>query len=214
MFNIIITIFNIIVLLTLIYFLNKQRKNLISLEKQNIEIIDNDFEFKEILLLGIYNRFKEDNEEILKETDYDDDDTNIENPEKLTDIFKLKSPSDFEVFVAKIIKEYYGGSTYILGQSGSFGVSFEHDIEEGRFLGHVICTKYEIPFESIAIIHSNMIKDNVIGGYVISTSDFTSNAYKYANDLNIELINGEKLVDYWLAGLYKKASDIIEKEEN
>jgi restriction system protein len=43
---------------------------------------------------------------------------------------------------------------------------------------------------AIAILHSNIIKQGLQGGYVITTGDFTKNALRYAEELNIELING------------------------
>lgn len=196
-FNIIITILNIIVLLVLIYYLNKQRKNLIAIEQQNIEILENNSEFKEILLLGIYNRFKKDNLKILNPEEDED-------IKKTSDLFVLRTPSDFEDFSAKIIRNYYGGKTYVLGHPGDFGVDFEHDIKENRFLGQVKCHCNDIPYDPIALVHSNMEKEGAVGGYVITTSDFTISAYNYAEGLNIELINGEKLVEYWLSGLQKE----------
>ncbi|BFH64545.1 restriction endonuclease [Paenibacillus azoreducens] len=44
--------------------------------------------------------------------------------------------------------------------------------------------------------------------YVITTSDFTSNAYTYAQGLNIDLINGKQVVDLWLDFLDAKRDQI------
>lgn len=45
-----------------------------------------------------------------------------------------------------------------------------------------------------------MVKQNAKGGYVVTTSDLPS-AKKYAEDLNIELVNGVQLVTYWLESM-------------
>ncbi|WP_286177257.1 restriction endonuclease [Bacillus sp. AFS017274] len=63
-------------------------------------------------------------------------------------------------------------------------------------------------FEAIAILHSNIIKQGLQSGYVITTGDFTKNAREYAEGLNIELINGVQLVDLWLEGLENGEQEI------
>ncbi|MFS0673657.1 restriction endonuclease [Ornithinibacillus sp. 179-J 7C1 HS] len=49
-----------------------------------------------------------------------------------------------------------------------------------------------------------MVKRGTTGGYVVTTSDFNPAAKKYAKDLNIELIDGIKLVTYWLEAMENK----------
>ena len=70
-------------------------------------------------------------------------------------------------------------------------------------MGLVKCTGDQNPigYEPIAIIHSQMAKQDAIGGYVVTTGRFTDGAYEYANGLNIELIDGQKLVDLWIRHL-------------
>lgn len=66
-----------------------------------------------------------------------------------------------------------------------------------------------VGFGPIAIIHSQMVKQDAIGGYVITTSDFTSNARNYAEGLDIDLINGTQLVELWLEHLETKSERVI-----
>jgi restriction system protein len=70
-------------------------------------------------------------------------------------------------------------------------------------LGQVKCYKPENPvgFEPIAIIHSQMIKQKALGGFVVTTSYFTPNAIKYSEELNINLIDGQRLIDMWTQGV-------------
>lgn len=56
----------------------------------------------------------------------------------------------------------------------------------------------KIKYEPISILHSNIIKRNAVGGYFVTTSDYNENAKKYAEGLNIKLINGFELAQYWL----------------
>jgi restriction system protein len=106
----------------------------------------------------------------------------------------------FESFVADVIQRSKGGSTWVSPSTGDFGVDFEYTTQEGLFLGQVKCYQGDLPFDPIALIHSNMVKKGAVGGYVITTGAFTSSARRYAEGLDIELIDGVKLVELWLAG--------------
>ena len=66
-------------------------------------------------------------------------------------------------------------------------------------------------FGPIAIIHSQMVKQGAVGGYVVTTSDFTANARNYAQGLNMDLINGRQLVELWLEFLERKREWVIER---
>lgn len=72
-----------------------------------------------------------------------------------------------------------------------------HFTEEGLYLGQVKAWNADLDFTPIALTHSNMVKQGANGGYIITTSDFTPSARRYAEDLGIELINGIQLVTYW-----------------
>lgn len=61
-----------------------------------------------------------------------------------------------------------------------------------------------VGFGPIAIILSQIVKQGAVGGYVVTTSNFTSNARNYAEGLDIELINGTQLVELWLEHLETK----------
>jgi restriction system protein len=102
---------------------------------------------------------------------------------------------------------YYGGQAFVTGGSGDYGVDIEHNQQNGKYLGQVKCyaPDHLVPYEPIAIIHSQMNRQQAKGGYVVTTSDFTVHARKYAEGLNIMLINGPQLVALWLKGLEKAA---------
>lgn len=150
-------------------------------------------ELKRTLAMGLYLRFKKESEE---------------NPIKYSNIYIKEDPVSFESFVAKIIEKNRGGSTWVSPPSGDFGVDFEHSTNDGLYLGQVKCYQGDLPFDPIALIHSNMVKKNAVGGYVITTGSFTENAKKYAEGLNIELIDGIKLVDEWIASLNQSEEEI------
>lgn len=142
-------------------------------------------ELKKTLAMGLYLRFRKPQPE----------------DQKLSNSFLKQDPLSFEHFVADLLQKSKGGSTWVSPASGDFGVDIEHTTDEGLFLGQVKCYQEDLAFDPIALVHSNMVKRNAIGGYVITTSSFTSSARKYAKGLDIVLIDGVKLVELWMEGL-------------
>ncbi|CAN7634598.1 restriction endonuclease [Paenibacillus sp. LjRoot153] len=114
-------------------------------------------------------------------------------------------PYEFEYFVAEILEGVYGGTTFVTRTSGDYGVDVEHQRGDGLFLVQTKCKKDDVAFDPIAIIHSQVVKQNANGGLVITTSGFTSNAQKYAQEVGVELIDGVQLVHYWSIYLQKQA---------
>jgi restriction system protein len=156
--------------------------------------IDKSEEMKKTLAIGLYMRFR-------KETEED---------KCLSTSYLKQDPIMFESFVAEVIERAKGGSTWVSPPTGDFGVDFEHTTEEGLYLGQVKCKQDDLPFNDIALVHSNMIKKGAIGGYVITTSSFTPAAREYAQGLDIELIEGIQLVDLWMKGLENAEQEIKE----
>lgn len=157
--------------------------------------IDCSEEMKRTLAMGLYLRFRKEFEE-------------DKNSIKENSIFIKQDPLLFESFVADVFEKSKGGSTWVSPPTGDFGVDFEHVTEDGKYLGQVKCYKGDLGFDCIAIIHSNMVKQGAIGGYVVTTGSFTKNAKEYAEELNIELIDGIKLVELWLVGLEKAEQEL------
>lgn len=155
--------------------------------------LDTSIEMKRTLAMGLYMRFcKED----------------AEKPKTISSIYLKEDPYLFEDFVAKVIVKAKGGSAYVTGASNDYGVDIEHTSPDGLYLGQVKCYMGDLSFNSIALIHSNMVKQGATGGFVVTTGCFTQNAKKYAEGLNIELINGVSLVEYWLQGLSQKEAQL------
>lgn len=160
------------------------------------ETLQSTEEIKRTLAMGLYLRFSKEK--------------NNDEPVKFTNLFLKEDPISFEHFVAGIISGVKGGSTIVYPPSGDFGVDFEHSVGEDLFLAQVKCFKEDVNFEPIAILHSNMLKKGAKGGYIITTSSFTPSAKQYASDLNIELIDGVKLVDLWIESLNINEQEIKE----
>lgn len=111
--------------------------------------------------------------------------------------------SELARFVARVLSAYYGGLTRAK-HARELGVHIEDMREDGRYLGHVICAAEPVDFEPVAIIHSQIVKQNAKSGFVVTTSTFTANAISYANTLGIELIDGKTLVEYWVQAVDSK----------
>lgn len=138
----------------------------------------------ETLALGMYHRFKS------IESDFSQNGSN-----------KKETPIMFESFVALIMENTLGGKATVTPPSGDFGVDIIHTLKnKDTYLAQVKCydPADKIKYEPISILHSNIIKRNAVGGYFVTTSDYNNNAKIYAEGLNIRLINGFELAQYWL----------------
>lgn len=185
-------LFGLLLLAAFLHFYYTKRKH----EKINAFIyqyVESSEEMKKTLAMGIYLRFKKELEE---------------SPVKYSSIYLKENPILFEHFVAEMMESSRGGSVWVSPFSNDQGVDFEHATDEGLFLGQVKCYQGDLPYEPIALIHSNMVKRTAMGGYVITTGSFTENARRYAKSLNIELINGVKLVEEWMKSLRQLEKEI------
>jgi restriction system protein len=166
------------------YYLFKTNQELGSLKKSTIDFISTNEEMKKTLLVGLYHRYKK-----------------SDDPEK-------ENPLDFERFIAKIMSDLNHSQAYVTSSSGDYGVDIEETRGDGLYLGQVKCyADYnQVSFDPIAIIHSQLMKQNAKGGYVITTSTFSPNAKAYAEGLNIRLIEGREIVDLWVKSLEHKSA--------
>lgn len=172
-----------------LYWVKEFRNKTNALNSMLASLAECSTEMKRTLLSGLISRFSY---------------TNTETDE---------TPLDFDRFVAKIFRMYYGGKTSVTRTSSDFGVAIEHRRSGKLHLGQVKCCAQEnkVGFEPIAIIHSQMVKQGAAGGFVVTTSDFSANAKAYAENLGIELINGTTLTEMWAATL--KAEKLKSREE-
>ncbi|WP_188205596.1 restriction endonuclease [Alkalibacillus aidingensis] len=194
MFHTALTIVLIIALIHLLI-VNRQKTKQ---SEQLYHFLNKNEDLKRTLAMGLYYRFN------FKK----DADTGEFN-EKTTNLFIQQVNYEFEGFVAEVMKAKFGGNPIVTGRIGDYGVDIRHHREDGLYLGQVKAYKNDVPFDAIAIIHSNMIKEKAKGGFIVTTSDFTDNAKKYAESLNIELINGQQLITYLLEGLENEEKEII-----
>ncbi|SEQ12994.1 restriction endonuclease [Piscibacillus halophilus] len=176
----------------LMWFLRKEQREKESITARKIEQSD---ELKKTLVMGLAYRFNYPR----KRNEVDE----IEF-EGGSDIFLKQTPLEFEDFVARIIKKQLGGNIYTTIESDDFGIDFEHYLEGELYLGQVNVHKENVGAGPVAVLHSNMIKNGAKGGYVITTSNFTDTARDYARELDIELIDGLTLVNYWLETMEEK----------
>ncbi|MFD2637839.1 restriction endonuclease [Piscibacillus salipiscarius] len=170
----------------LMWFLRKEQKDKDANAARKIEQSE---EIKKTIAMGLAYRFN------YPRSRNEDDEIVFEGG---TDLFLKQTPLEFEDFVARILKKHLGGNIYTTPESDDHGIDFEHYLEGELYLGQVNVFKDNIGAGPIAVLHSNMIKSGAKGGYVITTSGFTDSAREYASELDIELIDGTTLVNYWL----------------
>jgi restriction system protein len=156
-------------------------------ENEYHDLLLSDTEMKKTLALGLYQRFCVEKELV-----------------NYSQVYLKEDPLAFEHFVADVMKYRFGGHTFVSKASGDFGVDIEHDIDGVRWLGQVKCYRNDLSYEAIARIHSNMVKHNCPKGFVVTTGGYTKNAYEYAEGLDVELIDGVKLVEYWIEGIKQR----------
>ncbi|MDY0404328.1 restriction endonuclease [Virgibacillus sp. 179-BFC.A HS] len=185
-------IFLLLIIGGLIWYIKRRNDKEAALIAQRIESSMN---LKRTMAMGLASRFN------FPRTKNDNNEWEFE---KATNLFLRQTPLEFEDFVADIFRKKFGGYVYTTSKLGDFGVDFENEREEGLYLGQVKAYKDDVGFEPIALLHSNMVKRGAKGGYVVTTSDFTSAAKEYANGLDITLINGTQLVTYWLETMESK----------
>ena len=65
-----------------------------------------------------------------------------------------------------------------------------------------------MPFNAIALVHSNMVKEDAKGGYVVTTGSYTVNAQRYAEGLNIQLIDAPKLAEMYIEVLQNERNPV------
>ncbi|RPF53317.1 restriction endonuclease [Aquisalibacillus elongatus] len=181
-----LVILQLVLIGVLMWFLRKEQREKDSFVSRQI---DRSEEVKKTLMMGLAYRFDYPRER------NDEDDIVFKGG---SDLFIKQTPMEFEDFVARILKQHYGGNIYTTPESDEYGIDFEHYLDEELFIGQVNVSRENISAGPVATLHSNMVRNGAKGGYVITTSNFTKSAYEYAKDLDIKLIDGVKLVDYWL----------------
>lgn len=123
------------------------------------------------------------------------------NQEHPSNIFLTETETDFITFAAHIVQRVDQGTIYITYKSPYGYPHFEIERADGIYLGIAIVDSEDITYEKVALLHSHLIHQQAQGGYVITTSDFTPQTYTYAQNLEIELINGKQLVTHWLQAM-------------
>ncbi|WP_254901161.1 restriction endonuclease [Tuberibacillus sp. Marseille-P3662] len=158
-------------------------------EIQLADDIRQQMKLKQTLAMGLYYRFN-----FPKEINHDGD----EAFQVSTDLFLKQEPHEFEDFVANIMEQRFGGEAYLTPRTGDFGVDIEHHRDGELYLGQVKCQQRDVDYRPIAILHSNMVKSGANRGFIVTTSAFNKRARDYADSLDIDLIDGLGLIDFWL----------------
>lgn len=167
----------------------RQKGMLMHYRSSAIDTLTTHDEMKETLKIGLYHRYK-------KEQGDSKDDGSLE----------------FEAFVAEMMEAVRGGRTYVTRASRNYGIDIEEHTDHGLYLGLAVCADDRNPVDyiPIAVVHSQMVKRGAVGGYVATTGEFTAGAYQYADELNIELYNGDRLVDLWVGSEEAEEEELTE----
>ncbi|MDQ8735101.1 restriction endonuclease [Paenibacillus sp. LHD-38] len=162
------------------YNLHRIRANELIKESSRLnKMLSLNVDVRKILLAGMYQRFK-------REEGKTED-----------------TPLDFEYFVAKTIQIIQGGTCEVTPPSNDGGIDILHYSEDGLQLVQVKCyaPNNRIDFQPIAVLHSQMVKQDAEGALVVTTSSFSQEAIRYAKEVNVRLIDGEQFLDMWLQSI-------------
>ncbi|WP_435164101.1 restriction endonuclease [Paenibacillus glycanilyticus] len=140
-----------------------------------------------ILLAGMYQRFKKEEG-------------------KLVD-----TPYDFERFVAKTLEVLYKGKCTVTPSSNDEGVDILHYTNDGLELIQVKCydPNAKLNFEPVAILHSQMIKQQAQKAAIISTCSYSDFAIRYADEVNVRLIDGKTFLELWIQSISKLEDELL-----
>lgn len=161
-----------------IYWVREYRRKTLALELITDRLADCNNEMKQTLVAGLIHRFGQ-------AVDRED------------------QPLAFERFAAKVLRLHYGGKTSVTKANNTVGIGIRHQRGPNTYLGQAqcLCPDQLVDYMPVAIVHSQIQKSGASGGFVITTSAFTPQAQKYAQDTKIALIDGPSLVELWANAL-------------
>lgn len=167
----------------------QKEQELQELKETSADLLRVNDQMKRTLAFGLYNRFKTDAEG---------------GGEDVSGLYARNNPYEFQYFVAELFEELHGGTAFVATGSGEQGYDIEHRRQTGLYLISAQCSKQDVPFEAVAILHSQVVKHKAKAGILLSTGGFHDRAVQYALDTGIRLIDGAGLVDMWAECLAKK----------
>ncbi|HAX72697.1 MAG TPA: hypothetical protein DCY20_04170 [Firmicutes bacterium] len=113
-----------------------------------------------------------------------------------SDILGIKDPDKFEEYCADILRALGYLNVELTSRTTEAGKQIS--CTNGMGLNLLIAVKYDSPGskvskENIQTLHSTMINDGVRKGMFITTSDFSTEALDFAQECNIQCMNGVEL---------------------
>lgn len=170
-------------------------RELEELQSLSIQVMDTNAQMYKTIATGLYHRFKKEE---------------AEGKEAVSESYIRNNPYEFAYFVADIMEGIYGGEAFVTQSGGEPGVDVEHARGSGLFLIHTLCQAKDAGVESIALIHSQSIRQEAKGGIAVSAGGFTPEAKAYAEQVGVELIDGVQLAHYWSIHLQKKERQLAD----
>ncbi|PDZ02661.1 restriction endonuclease [Bacillus cereus] len=108
---------------------------------------------------------------------------------------EIMDPREFEYFVADFFRTL-GYTVQITSGSNDGGKDIIlYKDNEMKFVEVKRYTKNSIGRPFIQKLHSAIVDADAVGGYFVTLSHFNKNARKYAANKNIELIDGDSLIN-------------------
>ncbi|WP_440604124.1 restriction endonuclease [Bacillus sp. GB_SG_008] len=103
-------------------------------------------------------------------------------------------PREFEYVVADMFRSFGYAAQVTSGSNDGGKDIILHKGTEMKFVEVKRYTKSTIGRPMIQKLHSAIMDAEAVGGYFVTLSNFNKNARKYAENKNIELIDGDSLI--------------------
>ncbi|PEY37199.1 restriction endonuclease [Bacillus cereus] len=104
-------------------------------------------------------------------------------------------PREFEYFVADLFRSLGYKAQVTSGSNDGGKDIILHKDKEMKFVEVKRYTKGTIGRPLIQKLHSAIVDAEAVGGYFVTLSNFNKNARQYAANKNIELIDGDALIN-------------------
>lgn len=161
-----------------------KERELDSLRSRTLQIWEANRQVHRTLANGLYYRFTSD----YRETGSDG---------QASSLYIRSNPYEFAYFVAEILEGNYGGQAYVTQSDDPAGVDIEHERRDGLYLIQVRSSLPDTTVESVALLHSQVVKRKAKTGWIISTGGFTDAAVRYADETDLVWVDGIRLAKLW-----------------
>lgn len=160
-------------------------RELEALRSRSLQVWETNRQVHGTLATGLYYRFHQESGGVPKDA------------KDFSPVYIRSSPYEFAYFVSDILEGTCGGKAYVTQAAAQAGVDIEHERKDGLFLIQVRCISGDTDVEPVALLHSQVVRNNAQGGWIVCTGGLTDAAKLYAEETDIVWVDGIRLTKLW-----------------